>query len=114
MPPLSTDIKVGGLVGHMLLHQHGSDALVEGLVAPSDSAWTEGVRTFATQKLDSAHAPAKFRKELAAAETTLAELAGQAAQAKGSRDREVAYGKVLATCGACHGMVSHSAGPDRH
>ena len=114
MPPLSTDIKVGGLVGHMLLHQHGSDALVEGLVAPSDSAWTEGVRTFATQKLDSAHAPAKFRKELAAAEATLAELAGQAAQAKGSRDREVAYGKVLATCGACHGMVSHSAGPDRH
>jgi cytochrome c553 len=114
MPPLSTDIKVGGLVGHMLLHQHGSDALVEGLVAPSDSAWTEGVRTFATQKLDSAHAPAKYRKELAAAETTLAELAGQAAQAQGSRDREVAYGKVLATCGACHSMVSHFAGPDRH
>ena len=58
MPSLNTDIKVGGLVGHMLLHQHGSDALVEGLVAPSDSAWTEGVRTFATQKLDSADAPA--------------------------------------------------------
>jgi hypothetical protein len=114
MPPLSTDIKVGGFVGHMLLHQHGSDALVEGLVAPSDSAWTEGVRTFATQKLDTAHAPAKFRKEFAAAEARLAELAGQAAQAKLSRDREVAYGKVLSTCGACHRMVSHSAGPDRH
>jgi hypothetical protein len=114
MPPLSTDIKVGGVVGHMLLHQHGSDAFVEGLVAPSDSAWTEGVRTFATQKLDSADAPAKFRKELAAAETTLAGLAGQAGQALGSRDREVAYGKVLATCGACHHMVSRSAGPDRH
>ena len=114
MPPLNTDIKVGGIVGHMLLHQHGSDALVEGLVAPSDSAWTEGVRTFATQKLDSADAPRKFRKELAAAEAQLAELAGQAAQAQGSRDREVVYGKVLATCGACHGMVSHSAGPDRH
>ena len=55
----------------------------------------------------------KFRKELAAAETRLAELAGQAAQAQGSRDREVAYGKVLATCGACHRMVSSSAGPDR-
>ena len=114
MPPLSTDINVGGLVGHMLLHQHGSDAFVEGLVAPSDSAWTEGVRTFATQKLDSAHAPAKFRKQLAAAETTLAELAGQAAKAQGSRDREVAYGNVLATCGACHRMASRSAGPDRH
>ena len=59
MPPLNTDIKVGGIVGHMLLHQHGSDALVEGLVAPSDSAWAEGVRTFATQKLDSADAPAQ-------------------------------------------------------
>ena len=114
MPPLSTDIKVGGLVGHMLLHQHGSDAFVEGLVAPSDAAWTEGVRTFATQKLDAADARGEFRQQLAAAEARLAELAGQAAQAKGSRDREVAYGKVLATCGACHGMVSHSAGPDRH
>jgi cytochrome c553 len=114
MPPLNTEIKVGGLVGHMLLHQHGSDALVEGLVAPSDSAWTEGVRTFASQKLDSAKAPAKFRKELTAAEATLAELARQAAQAQGSRDREVAYGKVLATCGGCHHMVSRSAGPDRH
>jgi hypothetical protein len=114
MPPLNTEIKVGGLVGHMLLHQHGSDALVEGLVAPSDSAWTEGVRTFTAQKLDPAHAPGKFRKELTAAETTLAELAGQAAQAQGSRDREVAYGKVLATCGTCHRKVSGSAGPDRH
>ena len=111
MPPLSTDIKVGGVVGHMLLHQHGSDAFVEGLVGPSDSAWTEGVRTFATQKLDPAHAPARFRKQLVAAETTLAGLAEQAAQARGSRDREVAYGKVLATCGACHRMVSNFAGP---
>ena len=113
MPPLHTDINVGGLVGHMLLHQHGSDALVEGLVAPSDSAWTEGVRTFATHKPDSAAAPAKFRTQLAVAETRLAELAGQAAQAQGSHNREVAYGKVLATCGTCHSMVSRSAGPDR-
>ena len=44
----------------------------------------------------------------------LAELAGQAAQAQGTRDREVAYGKVLATCGGCHRMVSRFAGPDRH
>ena len=33
IPSLDTDIKVGGLVGHMLLHQHGSDAFMEGLVA---------------------------------------------------------------------------------
>jgi hypothetical protein len=112
MPPLSTDIKVGGLVGHMLLHQHGSDAFVEGLVAPSDSAWNEGVRTFASKQLDSGDAPGKLRKEFAAAETRLAELAGEAGQARG-RDREVVYGKMLATCGACHRMVSRFAGPDR-
>jgi mono/diheme cytochrome c family protein len=113
MPPLGTDVKVGGIVGHMLLHQHGSDALVEGLVAPSDSAWTEGVRTFRAEKLDVADGPAQFRPQLAAAETTLAELAGEAARAQLSRDREVAYGKVLATCGGCHRMVAGSAGPDR-
>ena len=66
------------------------------------------------KKLESADAPAKFRKEFAAAETTLAELAAQAAQAQGGRDREVVYGKVLATCGACHHMVSGSAGPQGH
>ena len=29
MPPLSTDIKVGGLVGHMLLHQHETGFYIE-------------------------------------------------------------------------------------
>lgn len=113
MPPVNTDITVGGLVGHMLLHQHGSDALLEGLVAPSDSAWSEGVRTFTTQKLDPAAAHGKFGKELASAEITLAEAASQAAHAQRIRDREVAYGRVLATCGACHSKVSRYAGPDR-
>lgn len=113
MPPLVTDRKVDGLVGHMLLHQHGLDAFLEGLVAPSDSAWAEGARAFTAGRLDVEHAPGKFRKELTAAESRLAELAGQAAHAQPGRDRELAYGRVLATCGSCHSMVSRSAGPER-
>jgi cytochrome c553 len=113
MPPIGTTVKVGGLVGHMLLHQHGSDALVEGLVAPSDSAWVEGVRTFAAPGLDPADAPGHLRKQVVEGEAALAQLAGQAAQAQRTRDREVIYGRMLATCGECHRTVSRHAGPDR-
>ena len=113
MPAIGTTIKVGGLVGHMLLHQHGSDALVEGLVAPSDSAWVEGVRTFAAPKLEPSAAPGKLRKQVAEGEATLAQLAGEAAQAQRTRDREVVYGRMLTTCGECHRTVSRHAGPDR-
>lgn len=111
--PAGPDPKVGGLVGHMLLHQHGADALVEGLVAPSETAWVEGVRTFAAPKLESSEVPGKLRKQMGHDETALAQLAGQAAQAHRSRDREAVYGKMLATCGECHKTQGRHAGPDR-
>ena len=111
--PAGPDPKVGGLVGHMLLHQHGADALVEGLVAPSENAWVEGVRTFAAPKLASSEVPGKMRKQMSHGETDLALLAGQAAQAHRSRDREAIYGRMLATCGGCHKSVGKHAGPDR-
>ena len=111
--PAGEAITVGGLAGHMQLHQHGSDALIEGLVAPSDAAWAEGVRTFAAPKLDQHDAPGGLRKEMSAGETALAQLAGEAAQARRGRDRETVYGKMLATCGECHRTVSRHAGPRR-
>lgn len=111
--PAGPEAKVGGLVGHMLLHQHGADALVEGLVAPSETAWVEGVRTFAAPKLESNEVPGKMRKQMSHGETELAQLAGRAAQATRSRDREAVYGKMLAVCGDCHRTQSRHAGPDR-
>jgi hypothetical protein len=109
--PVGKDIKVGGLVGHMLLHQHGADALIEGLVAPSESQWGEGVRTFASPKLESDHVPGKIKGKMTDSETTLAVLAGRAAQAHRTRDRVDIYGRILATCGDCHRSYGKHAGP---
>jgi hypothetical protein len=111
--PPSAEIKVGGLVGHMLLHQHGADAFVEGLVAPSDTAWGEGVRTFASPKLDADEVHSSLRSRMGRSETDIAQLAGRAAQAHRTRDREGLYGKLLATCGDCHATQARHAGPDR-
>lgn len=112
--PVGTDIKVGGLVGHMLLHQKGADDLLEGLIAPSDAQWVEGVRIFASPKLDPHGVPGRTRKAIDHGETELALLAGHAAPAQRTRDRVEIYAKVIATCGNCHRTHAKFAGPDRH
>jgi cytochrome c553 len=111
--PPGKAIVVGGLVGHMLLHQKGADDLLEGLVAPSETQWVEGVRIFASPKLEAEHVPGKMRKTMEHGETELAVLAGHAAQAHRTRDRTEIYGQVLTTCGTCHRGHSRFAGPDR-
>lgn len=113
MIPSGKDIKVGGLVGHMLLHQHGTDALIEGLVGPSESQWGEGVRTFASPKLSDEAVPGRLARQMRDSETALAVLAGRAAQAHRTRDRAEIYGRILATCGDCHKTQGKYAGPDR-
>lgn len=109
--PTRQDIKVGGLVGHMLLHQYGSDALIEGLVGPSDAQWGEGVRTFASPKLGDDAVPGRLAKRMREGETALAVLAGHAAQAHRTRERVDIYGRMLATCGECHRTQGRHAGP---
>jgi cytochrome c553 len=111
--PPATSADVGGVVGHMLLHQHGLDALLEGIVAPSDSQWVEGVRTFASPKMESDMVPTKMRKKMDHGETELAVLAGHAAPAQRTHEREDIYGKFLATCGTCHATQARFAGPSR-
>ncbi len=112
--PITPEPVVGGLVGHMLMHQRGTDALVEGLVGPSNASWEEGVRMLAGQSFDLADAPRRLRTQMTRAEAQLAELVGRAAQADRTRDREAEYGRMLATCGACHGSAATHAGPGRH
>ena len=111
--PIGKDSQVGGLVGHMLLHQKGADNLLEGLVAPSDAQWVEGVRIFASPKFDPRGLPGQTKKAIELAETELAVLAGHAAPAQRTRDRVDIYGKVIATCGNCHRTLGKFAGPDR-
>ena len=97
----------------MLLHQKGADDLLEGLVAPSETQWVEGVRVFASPKLEPDQVPGKLRKTMEARETDLAVLAGHAAQAHRTRDRAEIYGQLLTTCGTCHRSQARFAGPDR-
>ena len=112
--PAASDSQVGGLVGHMLLHQKGLDNLLEGLVAPSDAQWVEGVRIFAGPKFDPHGMPGKTRKAIEYGETELAVLAGHAAPAERTRDRVDIYARVVATCGNCHRTHGKFAGPNRH
>lgn len=111
--PASPDERVGGVVGHMLLHQRGADALLEGLVAPSESQWVEGVRAFAAPRVARNEVPGRMRRSFDHGETELASLAGHMAQAHRTRDRESLYGKVIATCGSCHQQLAPRGGPRR-
>mgnify|MGYP000971205275 CR=1 FL=1 len=88
--------------GHMQVHHEAATALIEGLVAPSESRWASGVRLFATPRVDEAQVPARMRRTMRDAEAALATLAGRATQAQRTRDRTDVYGRMLATCGECH------------
>lgn len=111
--PPATAADVGGVVGHMLLHQRGLDDLLEGIVGPSESQWVEGVRVFASPKIDKDLVPRRMRTTMDHGETDLAVLAGHAAQAQRTHDREEMYGRFLATCGSCHATQARFAGPSR-
>ena len=96
--------QLGGLVGHMLEHQHATDQIFQGLVTPSESKWRDGWRAFAVAPLKPAdlRVSGEARRTLMQTEERMHRLATDAAQATDARARANYYGMLLAGCADCH------------
>jgi hypothetical protein len=104
-PPLEL-----GIVPRMNRHQWGASRLWEGLVAPSNEAWTSGAIVLTDAPLGANEVPGHAGDaEIAALSSKVHDLGIDATKAtKGSR-RIAIYGQLLDTCAACHQRLH--AGP---
>jgi mono/diheme cytochrome c family protein len=114
-PAVAGKPNVGGIVGHMLEHQRAVDELLEGLIAPSASAWRDGASRLATAELGSVKLPSdlKMTSDVRKIEARVHQLASQAAAASDASARIASYAQVIATCAECHGIHSRIWGPGR-
>jgi cytochrome c553 len=79
------------------MHQHewAAQRLWEGLIGPSDAAWSDGSNALRELQVERTLSPS-VRTELAAIRVLGQPLGG-------AEDRSQRYGEVIAACGGCHG-----------
>jgi len=94
------------LQAQMRRHQWAAARLWEGLVGPSDEMWSEGTRTMAAMKLDTALITGGVpRGDVSALAGEVRELARRATALTGHDERRILYGELLSTCAGCHVLV---------
>ena len=91
----------------MRRHEWGAARLWEGLVAPSNEAWSSGARVLSDAPLGSEGSVGNDDGHLAA---MVHDLGLKAATSKEMGDRVQIYGQLLTTCATCHQRTG--AGPD--
>jgi mono/diheme cytochrome c family protein len=112
-PSTRTYPDVGGVVGHMLEHQRAADELLQGLLIPSESRWTQGAARLRTAELSRADLPSdpKLTPEVRKAETAVHALADRAAAASTTAARAAVYVDLATTCARCHTLHRQIWGP---
>lgn len=100
--PPSADTR--SIAGHMTAHQLAADLMLEGVLSPSEEAWTRGALQMGQAPLRAADFPVSTRIGglMAAVETRLHELAGAAAAAPDRAARTPFYATMLTRCAECH------------
>ncbi|HMR05407.1 MAG TPA: hypothetical protein PKA88_06505 [Polyangiaceae bacterium] len=102
--PLQTD---------MLHHQWATERLWEGVTGPWDDAWLRGAQAIAKADVFRPEAGA-VSDELRRKEAELRALGAEAGKASGLVARATTYGKILATCAACHTQVGVNMKPAKN
>jgi cytochrome c553 len=112
-PSTRTYPDVGGLVGHMLEHQRAVDELLQGLLIPSESRWTQGAERLRTATLSRSELPndPKLTPEVRQAEQAVHALADRAAAASTTKARADVYVELATTCARCHSLHQQIWGP---
>lgn len=90
---------------YMRLHQWAADRLWEGLVGPSDAAWTSGAQALLRERLDPAKIPEEIlvkpgMKQMVEQVHTFAEAAARPGLEGPEKQR--LYGEFLGGCARCH------------
>ncbi len=93
-PPKSED----PLKEQMLAHQWATERLWEGITGPWNEAWRRGVEAVAKSSVF----PTGSDPALIEFENALRRVGEEASLSTGLSARSAAYGKLLATCAACH------------
>jgi mono/diheme cytochrome c family protein len=90
----------------MARHAWASRRLWEGVIAPSEVAWTDGARIMATTTIDLARTTnAKPNVEVVELAERLRGVATTAITAADHDARASLYGEMLATCASCHAIT---------
>jgi cytochrome c553 len=99
---------------HMQRHQWAMDRLWEGLIGPSDAAWTRGTTMLAEEPLHaaelSASATAGEAHMLEDIAREVHELGEAGVGLTGLSDRSQLYGRILGLCADCHTRVGRGPG----
>jgi mono/diheme cytochrome c family protein len=104
---------VGGVVGHMLVHQRAIDRLQQGLILPSDVLWRQGAEDLKNAPLKRAELPRDdvLTRDVTAAETRVHRMAEEAIATTEPTMRIRQYAQFLTTCAECHSAHRKVWGP---
>ena len=97
-----------GTVPHMLRHKWAADQMWMGLVEPSDENWSKGVAVLADAPLEpeGMSNDAEVSTEAGKLARRVHEIGAKAQAAADPDARALIYGDFLATCAACHQVLS--------
>lgn len=93
-----------GTAAHMARHLWAMERLWDGLVTPSDPAWTAGSEVLADEPLASSSFgdDPQMQEELSDLASRIHALGAEAATATDLATRGQLYGEMLSTCAPCH------------
>jgi mono/diheme cytochrome c family protein len=111
-PALTAPVPKNETDAHMLAHQHAVDMLYEGLVGPSEEAWTEGARALKASPLTASQLPKapKPSKEVAKAEADANAVADKVIAARDAKARGAVFAELVGGCASCHALYGRVLG----
>ena len=99
---------------HMQRHQWAMDRLWEGLIGPSDAAWSRGTSMLAEEPLHAAQVSANVTDSEAEMLEEIArevhDLGAAGVGLTSLNDRSQVYGRILGLCADCHTRVGRGPG----
>ncbi len=98
------------LQGQMSIHIRGADLMWEGLIAPSDEAWSAGAALLETARVLPSDIAADAPQAVGDLLAELRTLASEAPTASREERPEI-YGRLATTCGSCHAALGRGFNP---
>jgi hypothetical protein len=105
-------IPASGTRPHMLRHEWAAEQMWDGLIGPSEARWNAGTSELAEAPLgqDEIFANATATPAIARIATDVHALGAEGRKATTWTERAAIYGRLLASCAACHSAIPSASG----